>query len=347
MSRRNTLKRICLIPHLSGTTGPASFQKKLGEGLGKRGIELCFHLNDQPYDAVLVIGGTRNLAGLWRARRNGIPIVQRLNGMNWIHRQRRTGLRHFLRAEYGNLILRSIRERFSDQIIYQSNFARHWWDQERGAAPIPAHVIYNGVDLATYHPDGPNERPIDRKRLLIVEGNLMGGYEIGLEHAVALGNQIKKDKQIAIELMIVGRVPSATKARAAQAAAVPLQWEGSVPRPRIPEIDRSAHLLFSADLNAACPNTVIEALACGLPVISFDTGALPELVTLNSGQVVPYGGDPWHLEPPDIKALADAAETVLKDQPSFRAGARARAEAEFSLDKMVDGYVEVLNNSSR
>ncbi len=67
-----------------------------------------------------------------------------------------------------------------------------------------------------------------------------------------------------------------------------------------PEIDRSAHMLFSADLNAACPNSVIEAMACGLPVAGFDTGALNELIVGDAGRLVPYGGDPWRLEKPDI-----------------------------------------------
>ena len=46
----------------------------------------------------------------------------------------------------------------------------------------------------------------------------------------------------------------------------------------------------------------MEALACGMPVVSFDTGALPELVTQDAGRVVAYGADAWRLEPPDIAA---------------------------------------------
>ena len=53
------------------------------------------HNADDPSDAILVIAGTRNLLPLWRARRRGVRIVQRLDGINWIHRRRHTGLRHF------------------------------------------------------------------------------------------------------------------------------------------------------------------------------------------------------------------------------------------------------------
>jgi glycosyltransferase involved in cell wall biosynthesis len=95
-------------------------------------------------------------------------------------------------------------------------------------------------------------------------------------------------------------------------------------------------------LNAACPNSVIEAMACGLPVLAFATGALPELVTGDSGRVVPYGGDPWKLDNPDILALTEAAVEILQDQSHYRKAARQRAEEAFGMDKMVDRYLDVL-----
>jgi glycosyltransferase involved in cell wall biosynthesis len=123
---------------------------------------------------------------------------------------------------------------------------------------------------------------------------------------------------------------------------VAISWAGLIPRDAIPALDRSAHLLFSADLNAACPNSVIEALACGLPVAGFSTGALPELVTGDSGRLVPYGGDPWKLDPPAVPSLVEVALEICRDQPRFRLAARQRAEAAFGLDQMVDRYLEIL-----
>jgi glycosyltransferase involved in cell wall biosynthesis len=128
-------------------------------------------------------------------------------------------------------------------------------------------------------------------------------------------------------------------------APIHIHWAGLVPRQEIPPIDRSAHLYYSADVNAACPNSVIEALACGLPVVAFDTGALPELVTGSSGRIVAYGGDPWRLDPPDIPALVQGSEEVLIGQAEFRPAARERAEKLFGLDQMVNAYLAQLTEN--
>jgi glycosyltransferase involved in cell wall biosynthesis len=271
--------------------------------------------------------------------------------MNWLHRRLPTGLRHFLRAEYGNLLLAFTRARLASRIVYQSEFSRTWWERVHGRTAVPCSVVYNGVDLDQYNPNGPHDRPADRCRLLLVEGSLMGGYELGLDAAVQLGQGLAERLNVSqpregrkkVELVVVGRVATDVQQRWSQRAGdVSLHWAGLVRRGDIPRIDRSAHLLYSTDINAACPNSVIEALACGLPVVAFDTGALPELVPPQAGRVVPYGGDPWRLDPPDLSGLVEAAAEVLEGGEAFRSAARSRAEAAFGLDAMVDGYLEAI-----
>ena len=100
--------------------------------------------------------------------------------------------------------------------------------------------------------------------------------------------------------------------------------------------------LFSAEVNPPCPNSVIESLACGLPVIGFDTGSLSEIVQGDAGRLAPYGANQWKLEKPNIQALANAAEEVLENNEYFRTAARQQAETVLGLDKMVDEYLKVL-----
>ncbi len=371
------MPRIALIPQVHGVGGMVSFRAKFTAALEARGIEIVPLPRLTARDSLLIIGGTRDLPALWRAKRRGVRIVQRLDGMNWLHRKLPTGVRHYLRAEYGNLILRLIRNRFADHIVYQSEFSRRWWERVHGAAPVPHSIVYNAVDLSIYTPNpltpnslSPNLQPstFNPHRILLVEGSLTGGYELGLETAIRLverlntlhradlasialtgdengdsrQNRSARAPDFPAELVIAGRVPDSVKERWARETDIPITWAGLLPPERIPDLDRSAHLLYAGDINAACPNAVIEALACGLPVLAFDTGALPELVTGDAGRIVPYGGNPWNLDPPDVDALARAALEILRGQPRFRRAARARAEAAFALDTMVDGYLQTL-----
>jgi len=88
---------------------------------------------------------------------------------------------------------------------------------------------------------------------------------------------------------------------------------------------------------------VIEAMACGLPGGSVRLPArLSELVTDGTGRVVALRGDPWRLTgrtqrrspKPPWKCWVIRIDTALR-----LAGG---PEAAFSLDEMVDGYLQVL-----
>lgn len=333
------MPRICIFPRVEGLGGVTSFRLKFEQGLRARGVDVTYDLNQQA-DALLVLAGTKNLPRLWRARSRGHRIVQRLDGLNWVHRVRWAGARYTLRAVYGNWNLSFIRARIANKLIYQSQFVQGWWEDWYGAARVPSSVILNGVDLNQYSPNGAHERPTDFYRLLVVEGSLAGGLDSGLFYAVELARQLSKKHKI--ELVIVGRVDARSKKKLQEQKDFQIRFMDPIPREEIPFLERSSHLLFSAEVNPPCPNSVIEAMACGLPVIGFDTGSLSELVQGDAGRLVAHGANAWKLEEPDIPSLAEAAEAVLRDNERFRTSARERAESVFGLDTMVDGYLKVL-----
>ncbi len=344
-AERPPLHNICLLPLLNSVGGPTSFQIKFKNALAQRGVQAHHNPRDTHTQALLVIAGTRRLGDLWQAKRRGVRIVQRLDGMNWIHRQRHTGLRHYLRSEYGNLLLAFIRGFIADHIVYQSEFTRGWWQRVYGKTSATDEVILNGVDLNDYTPLGPGERPTDRVRVQVVEGHLKDGHDLALVFAAGFTDALQGQIGQRVELCVAGEVPQIVQERARER--FPQLWltfQGVIARNQIPEIDRSAHLLYSAEVNAPCPNSVIEAMACGLPVAAFESGSLPELVQGEAGRLAPYGANPWKMERPNFAALVDEAVEIVREQDRYRFGARRWAEQAFDLQKMTDHYLLALTD---
>lgn len=335
MSRAGALRSICVGSSIRGQSGPASFQRRLSSGLSQRSIATHYLPDCGTSQVVLIIGGTRQIPALARAKQSGAIVVQRLNGMNWIHRHRPTGLRHYMKAEWANFNLRFIRRWLADAVVYQSKFVQGWWNRAVGEIEIPTRVIYNGVPLDRFTPLR-DKAPTNGIRILLVEGNLAGGYEIGLDWAVRLTARLRQDLEKDVLLAVAGFVPPGLREKLADSGA---RWLGVLSEEEVVEQHHRAHFLFASDLNAACPNSVVEALACGTPVLAFDTGALSELVDGTSGVLVPYGADPWQAADPDISSLVGAARQVLTDSSRLSAGARRRAEECFSQDGMVEEYL--------
>lgn len=333
---------ICLFPELTNTGGPSSFQKKLTACLEQKNIEVHFDPERRDVTAILVIGGSRHLSVLKQAKSRGVRIIQRLDGMNWLHKKTKTSFKHYLRSEWNNHILSTIRNTYADGIIYQSEFTRNWWNKVYQPAPVPDTVIHNGVDLDMFNPRGSESPPKDHIQIMVVEGSLYGGHQRDLSNAVGLARSIADASQQHVELVIASRVPSRMIASIPSYPNVKINWLGIVPLETIPEWNRSSHLFFSAEINAACPNTVMEAMACGTPVVSFATGSLPELVQGDAGKIVDYGSDHWELREPDFNAIGQAGLDILEDQTRYRKGARKRAEDIFNMHDMAQKYLEVL-----
>ena len=121
-----------------------------------------------------------------------------------------------------------------------------------------------------------------------------------------------------------------------------IRWLGVIDLSQIPSLNRSAHLYFPCEINAACPNSVIEAMACGLPVIGYQTGAILELVGDEGGKVVRYGAKDTELEQAVVEPLVQGAIDILDHWEKYSKSARKRAETLFDVNEMVEKYINAM-----
>lgn len=91
-----------------------------------------------------------------------------------------------------------------------------------------------------------------------------------------------------------------------------------------------ADLFINPTLADNYPTVDMEAIACNLPVISFDTGGSKEIVTEDVGKIIPYK---------DLEALKEAIEKYNKD--SFDKKAFALKREKFNLDNMLNSYIDL------
>lgn len=113
---------------------------------------------------------------------------------------------------------------------------------------------------------------------------------------------------------------------------------------KLAQIYSDVDLFVIPSIEDNLPNTVVESLACGTPVVGFNIGGIPDMIDhMNNGYLV---------EEITSKELKNGIEWVLKNNTSgeLSENARQKAITEFSQDKTANAYKNlyekiVANNS--
>jgi glycosyltransferase involved in cell wall biosynthesis len=137
-----------------------------------------------------------------------------------------------------------------------------------------------------------------------------------------------------LRLALVGDGPLRTQAQAilAEAGCDDLAWLPGE-RADVPEVMRGFDCFVLPSLAEGISNTILEAMATGLPVVATDVGGNAELVAHErTGLVVPSD---------DVDALAQAIARLAQNPAQARLfgdAGRVEVEQRFSLDAMVSAY---------
>lgn len=101
------------------------------------------------------------------------------------------------------------------------------------------------------------------------------------------------------------------------------------------ELYSAADVFILPSIADVYPYTPMESIASGTPVIAFDTGGIPEMVSDEVGWIVPYQ---------DVQALAECIKSVFSSSELLkkkRERCRSYAEEKFSINLMIDSYREL------
>ncbi|MBT2212950.1 glycosyltransferase [Actinomadura sp. NEAU-AAG7] len=213
-----------------------------------------------------------------------------------------------------------------DAIVVTSAFAAA--EFARVGAPA-LHRVPLGVDLTTFRPvpHAFTGRPVRLVHLGRLSSEKRPDLAIG-----AVAELVRRG--VPVRLDVVGDGPCRSRLRAwARRERLPVAFHGHVDgRAAV------ARLLAAADVAlATCPIesfglAVLEAMACGTPVVAADRGAAHELLAPGAGARAA----------PHAPAIADGVQSVLRLDPARRrAAARARAER-YPWTTTVAGMLDVL-----
>ncbi len=184
-------------------------------------------------------------------------------------------------------------------------------------------VILNGIDTVFFTPMFPAENRDDIFRLLFV-GNFSQrkGADLLPQIMEKLGNKYKLFYTSG--LRVKGSPAMHTNM-------IPL---GKMNHEEVREQYRKADLILFPTRLEGLPLSVMEAMACGTPVISHNTSSLPEVIRNN------YNGKLCQLD--DINCFVHSIKALDKDREHLELmGENAHLDANkyFSVDRMVDNYI--------
>ena len=214
-----------------------------------------------------------------------------------------------------------------------------------GIAPQRISQIYNGVDTRRFRPAPLGIAPIQGCPFQRANHWLLGTVgrmapvknQILLAHAFARARALDAGFAAAARLVMVGDGPLRAAAQAVlnDAGASAAAW---LPGERgdVPEVMQNLDCFVLPSLAEGISNTILEAMACGLPVLATAVGGNAELVAAGyTGILVPS-------DDPEVMAHALLR---LWQQPAHaqRMGEAGRAEVErrFSLQAMVSAYQDL------
>lgn len=204
-----------------------------------------------------------------------------------------------------------------------------------GAPAACVETVYNGVDAWLFH---PGDRAAARRKLGVPPEVPLVLYVGNLKTSKGCHDLVSAFPALAARhhdarLVFVGDGPdrASLAAAARSVCGEHVRFQGACEHAALADWFRAADLLCLPSHNEGVPNVVLEAMACGTPVVATAVGGIPEVLPALAGILVP---------PRDPRRLGVALVDALEGR--FDAHAIAAHAAAFRWDDNIDHLERML-----
>lgn len=275
------------------------------------------------------------LAAVEYGRRTGRPVVITVHGHDIKILPRAN-------ARWRNLVLQALK---GAEIVIAVSPDMGTRVEQLGITADKIRIIPNGVDCHLFKA-GSTRRPGCGGWRLLYVGRFDPAKGIGvLLEAVWHVRKKRRD----IQLMLIGGNAATGTGKVFRIQAEKLglgdcvQFIDEIPWTEVPDHLNAADIFVLPSFSEGLPLVLLEAMACGLPVVATRCGGPSELVVEETGRLVEVG---------DVKGLAEAMEEVIQNHRSFdREAIRRRAEEQYDYRSIAARihkvYEAVLDRYSR
>lgn len=274
-------------------------------------------------------------------------------GTDGIIAARLAGMRATIQGEHGweiddpeglnpkRLKIRRVFDRWTQEYTCVSQHLEQWLYQTVKVQK-PVTQIYNGVDTELYRPGTDDMKMKVRAELGIAPATFVIGIIGRLDPIKDHPTLIQAVRDLSshypdVKLLIVGEGPERPRLEALQDEHCLLLGN----RLDVPAILQTLDVFVLPSFNEGISNTILEAMAAGIPVVATDVGGNPELVTDGKTGALLPPQQPQHMA---AVLLQYACNPSLRQ--SYGVCGRAKVMEQFSIQRMIHAYEAVYKRAA-
>ena len=270
-------------------------------------------------------------------KRNKIPIVLNQNGVfyqawyegDWKKQNKKMAIPYHI----------------ADYVFYQSKFCKYAAEIFLGKRNGESEILYNAVDTDFFKPNKKSLLKEAEPFTFLITGQI-GKHLFYRIESTLRGMAIAIKEGLNAKIIIAGGLDDFT-----MSASIALVEElnisndvtffGPYSQNEAPSIYNRANAYVMTKHNDPCPNAVIEALSCGLPILYSNSGGVPELVGKNAGIALKCEESWQYTHTPSSKDISSGMLEIAEKYEKMSIYSRKRAVEKFGIKDWIKRHKKI------